>query len=60
MPIRSSISKGGEDADETETADERGDTKDAIKSQTLVNDGKIVNQHAKNIYNIKHIDTFYG
>ena len=36
------------------------DSDDTIKSQTLINNGKIVNQHAKKIYNIEHIDTFYG
>ena len=50
----------GEDAEEAKTADEFDGTEDTIKSQTLVNNGKIVNQHAKKIYNIEHIDTFYG
>ena len=51
-----------EDGEYTDEPDDEtyDDAEDTIKNQTLVNNGKIVNQHAKKIYNIEHIDTFYG
>ena len=52
--------KGASDPDDDIEDNIENDFEDTIKSQTLINKGKIVNQHAKTIYNIGHIDTFNG
>ena len=36
------------------------DEEEGYQEQTLNNNGRIYQQKAKNIYNIEHIDTFYG
>lgn len=57
---REEIKKGpAEEAEPEETSNE-AETENNMPEQTLVNNGRIYQQHAETIYNIEHINVFNG
>ena len=62
----SSADTGSEDDQDVEMDEEPEDPMDGTSADgetvhnTIINKGKIVHQNAQKIYNIDHIDTFYG